>query len=136
MEARGLAEGYSFWTFSDIFAENYFPSVPSHGGFGLLNLRGIAKPAYRAFQLTHNLGTELLECRGTHATVDAWFIRKNNAVTILMTNMAMPRHPIQTELLNVQISGAPASRTAWIERIDVIMQIHVGCGRPWVNQRT
>ncbi|MGH6612456.1 MAG: GH39 family glycosyl hydrolase, partial [Burkholderiaceae bacterium] len=26
--------GYSFWTFTDIFEENYFPSVPFHGGFG------------------------------------------------------------------------------------------------------
>ncbi|MCA1605782.1 MAG: beta-xylosidase, partial [Acidobacteria bacterium] len=41
MEAKGLVEGYSFWTFSDIFEENYFPSVPFHGGFGLLNLHGI-----------------------------------------------------------------------------------------------
>jgi len=50
MDAHGLVQGYSYWTFSDIFSENYFPSVPFHGGFGLLNLYGIAKPAYRAFQ--------------------------------------------------------------------------------------
>ena len=36
------------WTFTDIFEENYFPSVPFHGGFGLLNLHGVAKPVYRA----------------------------------------------------------------------------------------
>jgi xylan 1,4-beta-xylosidase len=118
MEARGLVQGYSFWTFSDIFAENYFPSVPFHGGFGLLNLHGIAKPAYRAFQLLHRSGTELLEVQGTHATVDAWVIRKHNTATILATNLAMPRHPIRTELLNVRLSGAPAPRTAWVERID------------------
>ena len=41
MEANRLVEGYSFWTFSDIFEENYFPSLPFHGGFGLLNLHGI-----------------------------------------------------------------------------------------------
>jgi xylan 1,4-beta-xylosidase len=44
MEARGLVQGYSYWTFSDIFEENYFPSVPFHGGFGLMNLHGIAEP--------------------------------------------------------------------------------------------
>jgi len=44
MEARGLVEGYSFWTFSDIFAENYFPSAPFHGGFGLLNLLPLDQP--------------------------------------------------------------------------------------------
>lgn len=32
MEARGLVQGYSYWTFSDIFDENYFPSQPFHGG--------------------------------------------------------------------------------------------------------
>jgi xylan 1,4-beta-xylosidase len=128
MEAHGLVEGYSFWTFTDIFAENYFPSVPFHGGFGLLNLHGIAKPVYRAFQLLHRTGTELLEIQGTHATVDAWVIRKNNTATILMTNLAMPRHPIQPELLNVRLSGAPAPRAARIERID---EDHANPRRLW-----
>lgn len=118
MEARGLVQGYSFWTFSDIFEENYFPSVPFHGGFGLLNLHGIAKPAYRAFQLLHRSGTELLEVQGTHATVDAWLIRKRDAATILITNLAMPRHPIQTERVNLKLTSAPVPRAAWIERID------------------
>lgn len=63
MEMSGLVEAYSFWTFSDIFEENYFPSVPFHGGFGLLNLHGIPKPTYRAFQLLHHLGTELVRER-------------------------------------------------------------------------
>jgi xylan 1,4-beta-xylosidase len=128
MEARGLVQGYSFWTFSDIFAENYFPSVPFHGGFGLLNLHGIAKPAYRAFQLLHRSGTELLEFQGTHATVDAWIIRKHDAATILITNLAMPRHPIQAELLNLQLSDAPTPCTAWIERID---EDHANPRRLW-----
>ena len=118
MEARGLAQGYSFWTFSDIFNENYFPSVPFHGGFGILNLHGIAKPAYRAFQLLHRLGTEFLEVHGAHKTVDAWVVRKGGSVTIILTNLAMPRHPIQTELVNMRLSGASAPRTAFIERID------------------
>jgi xylan 1,4-beta-xylosidase len=118
MEAHGLAQGYSFWTFTDIFSENYFPSVPFHGGFGLLNLHGIAKPAYRAFQLLHRLGTEFMEVHGTHETVDVWVVRKGGTVTILLTNLAMPRHPIQTELVNVRLSGTTAPRAAFIERID------------------
>jgi xylan 1,4-beta-xylosidase len=128
MEARGLVQGYSFWTFSDIFEENYFPSVPFHGGFGLLNLHGIAKPAYRAFQLLHRSGTDLLEFQGTHATVDVWVIRKNDTATILITNLAMPRHPIQTELLKLQLSGASAPRNVWIERID---EDHANPRRLW-----
>jgi xylan 1,4-beta-xylosidase len=60
--------------------------------------------------------------------VDAWVIRKNDAATILITNLAMPRHPIQTELLNLRLSGAPAPRTAWIERID---EDHANPRRLW-----
>ena len=37
MEAQGYVNCYSYWTFSDIFEENYFSSIPFHGGFGLLN---------------------------------------------------------------------------------------------------
>jgi xylan 1,4-beta-xylosidase len=56
LEASGLADGYSFWTFSDIFEEDYFPSVPFHRGLGLLTVQGIAKPAYRAFQFAARAG--------------------------------------------------------------------------------
>ena len=118
MEGLGLAQGYSFWTFSDIFNENYFPSVPFHGGFGILNLHGIAKPSYRAFELLHRLGTELMEVHGTHETVDAWAVRKAGSITILMTNLAMPRHPVKKETVNFRLSGASSPRAAFIVRID------------------
>ncbi|HVB57423.1 MAG TPA: glycosyl hydrolase [Candidatus Acidoferrales bacterium] len=128
MEASGLVAGYSFWTFSDIFSENYFPSLPFQGGFGLLNIHGIAKPAYRGFELLHHLGTEMLDVVGSHETVDAWAIRKENTATILLTNHAMPRHPIHTELSNVHIAGAPRPRGVYIERID---QDHANARRLW-----
>jgi len=118
MEASGLVAGYSFWTFSDIFSENYFPSIPFQGGFGLLNIHGIAKPVYRAFELLHHVGTELLGVEGSHETVNAWVVRKQNEATILLTNHAMPRHPIQTELLNLRITDSPQPRVIYIERID------------------
>jgi xylan 1,4-beta-xylosidase len=54
MEANGLVEAYAFWTFSDIFEEDYFPSQPFHGGFGLLTLHGIPKPSYRAADKPHH----------------------------------------------------------------------------------
>jgi xylan 1,4-beta-xylosidase len=118
MEASGLAEGYSFWTFSDIFSENYFPSVPFQGGFGLLNIHGIAKPVYRAFELLHHLGNEILDVTGSHETLNVWIVRRPNGATVLVTNHALPRHPIQTELLDLRITDVPQPRVAYIERID------------------
>jgi xylan 1,4-beta-xylosidase len=118
MEAQGLIQGYSFWTFSDIFNENYFPSVPFQGGFGLLNLHGIAKPTYRAFALLHHLGTEALDVEGTQDTVDAWVVKKENAVTIVLTNHAMPRHSIHTQHVTLHLTATRQPRRAYIERID------------------
>ncbi len=118
LEMQGLVEGYSFWTFTDIFEENYFPSVPFHGGFGLLNLHGIPKPTYRAYELLHRLGTEQWLVDGIDETVNAWVVRRDNFVTVLLTNHALPRHSIQTKQVRIELNGAPEPRGARIERID------------------
>lgn len=118
LEMNGLVDGYGFWTFTDIFAENYYPSVPFHGGFGLLNLHGIAKPVYRAFELLHRLGTELLPVSGKHETVDAWVVRGADKVTVILTNHALPRHAIETERVRVALAGLREPRAAFVERID------------------
>ena len=118
MEARGLVEGYSYWTFSDIFEENYFPSQAFHGGFGLMNLHGIAKPAYRAYQLLHELGTELLTVKGEHSTVDAWVVRGDREVTVLLCNFALPRHEISEQVVHLQLACKATPVSAQIQRID------------------
>ncbi|MBC7946226.1 MAG: beta-xylosidase [Burkholderiales bacterium] len=128
MEASRLVDGYSFWTFSDIFEEMYFPSLPFHGGFGLLNLHGIAKPSYRAFELLHRLGAEQLHLSGTHETVDAWAVRRERDVTILLANHALPRHPIGLERVHVTLTDAAVPRSVVVERID---HDHANAKRLW-----
>jgi xylan 1,4-beta-xylosidase len=129
LEANGLVQGYSYWTFSDIFEENYFPSVPFHGGFGLLNIHGIAKPAYRAFQLLHELGTRMLPVEGSHETVDAWLTRgRDGQSTLMLTNFALPRHPIETEHVSFTLNSAPSATVASMQRIDLE---HANAKRHW-----
>jgi xylan 1,4-beta-xylosidase len=128
MEASSLVEGYSFWTFSDIFEENYFPSVPFHGGFGLLNLHGIPKPTYRAFELLHRIGNELLLVDGSHETVNAWIVRKEHSFTVLLANHALPRHHVKTEQVEIRLSNAPKRCYAYVERID---EAHANAKRLW-----
>jgi xylan 1,4-beta-xylosidase len=130
IEANGIVEGYSYWTFSDIFEENYFSSVPFHGGFGLLTIYGIPKPAYRAYQLLHRLGSELLKVTGKHETVDAWIVRKKDTINILITNWALPRHPIKTEIVKVQIDNIKKIKASFIERID---EDHANAKKIWIN---
>ena len=128
LETNGLVEGASFWTFTDIFEENYFPSVPFHGGFGLLNLHGIPKPSYRAYELLHQLGDEQLLVDGIHETVNAWAVRKGDSLTVLLTNHALPRHSIKKEQVRLRIteSGEPGAVT--LQRID---EEHANPRRVW-----
>jgi xylan 1,4-beta-xylosidase len=118
MEAANLVDCYAFWTFSDIFEESYFPSVPFHGGFGLLNLDGIAKPNYRAFELLHGLGTEQLPVLGHHETVDAWAVRQTGDMTVLLTNHALPRQPITSQRIQLELESTARPKVVWVERID------------------
>ena len=128
MEMNGLVDCYSFWTFSDIFEENYFPSVPFHGGFGLLNLHGIPKPTYRAFELLHRLGNQSFRVDGTHPTVDAWVIRRDTMLTVLLTNHALPLHPIESDQVHIQLVDIPRPLAAFAEQID---QDHANPKRLW-----
>jgi xylan 1,4-beta-xylosidase len=127
LEANGLVQGYSYWTFSDIFEENYFPSVPFQGGFGLLNIHGIPKPAYRAYELLHDLGDVLMTVEGAHQTVDAWLVCGEKSATIMLTNFALPRHPIATEAVSFTVKGKSIAQ-ATIRRIDLE---HANAKRRW-----
>ena len=130
MSLRGLVDGYSFWTFSDIFEENYFPSVPFHGGFGLLNLHSVPKPVYRAFQLLHQLGTEQMEVNGEHDTVEVFAIRKNSQLTLLAVNHALPGHSISLEQVNVNLTSGLEPQSSCIQRID---EDHANPRRSWLD---
>ena len=130
MEAGGLVEGYSFWTFSDIFEENYFPSCPFHGGFGLLNIHGIPKPNYRAFELLHELGTEKFLVDGLHHTVDAWIARKERSITVLLTNHTLPTHPIKQENARIKLNNVPNYSAAFVKRID---EAHANPKKLWTK---
>jgi xylan 1,4-beta-xylosidase len=115
-------------TYSDIFEENYFPSVPFHGGFGLLTVHDIAKPTYRAFELLHKLGNQRLLVDGLHETVNAWVTRDDAGVKVLLVNHALPRHPIARVRVQVHLTNAPEPSAAWVERID---ENHANAKRRW-----
>ena len=131
LEASGVADSYSFWTFSDIFEEYSLPSEPFHGGFGLLTLHGIAKPVYRAFQLLKELGTERLVVDGLHQTVDAWVVRKRGGVTIVVTNHALPHQAIRRERVRMTLESSRRPRSVSIRRID---ERHANPRRVWVKR--
>ena len=58
--SKGLLQGMSYWTYTDIFYESGPPPTPFHGGFGLMNVDGIRKPAWFAYKYLRALrGNEI-----------------------------------------------------------------------------
>lgn len=54
-DCRNLCSSLSYWTFSDIFEELGPPDQAFHGGFGLLSIDSIRKPAFFLFKYLNNL---------------------------------------------------------------------------------
>jgi xylan 1,4-beta-xylosidase len=59
-QVGNAANSMSYWVFTDVFEEPGPRYTPFHGGFGLLNIQGINKPAFYSYQFMNKLGrTEL-----------------------------------------------------------------------------
>ena len=60
-QVGNAANSMSYWVFTDIFEEPGPRYTPFHGGFGLLTIQGINKPAFYAYQFLNKLAqTELV----------------------------------------------------------------------------
>lgn len=123
MSVDDVVDGYSYWTFSDVFEENYLPSKPYHGGFGMMNLYGVPKPIYRAFEMIKELGGWQLDVRGDHPTVAAWCSGDSagaSATTMVLINQALPNHHVTTQALTVRFQhrADQTPRSVSLARID------------------
>ena len=115
----GLVDGYSFWTFSDLFEENGQYGLPFHGGFGLQNIHGIPKPTYRIFEMLHGLGDQRLPVEGgAGSTVEMLAVRKGSNLTILAYNHNIPGAEIHTGEITLGLKGARPGQAASIRRVD------------------
>jgi hypothetical protein len=66
LAGAGEPQALSYWAVSDVFEESFFPvhNESFHGMFGLINLHGVPKPTYRAYQLLHETGDTRLPVVG------------------------------------------------------------------------
>jgi len=102
----GMAQGMSYWTFSDLFEEPGPPTAPFQGGFGLLNPQGIRKPAYFAYKYLNQLGKQQL------ATADAESIATwdGRAFKLLVWHFQQPRQAQSNRSFYTKVTpAAPAA---------------------------
>jgi xylan 1,4-beta-xylosidase len=89
-ESEGVAQGMSYWTYTDLFEEPGPPTAPFEGGFGLINPQGIRKPAWFAYKYLNRLGDR------EYATGDAQSIAtaRGKTVQLLAWHYESPQQPV------------------------------------------
>eukprot|EP00026_Physarum_polycephalum_P014726 Phypoly_transcript_15273.p1 GENE.Phypoly_transcript_15273~~Phypoly_transcript_15273.p1 ORF type:complete len:258 (-),score=34.68 Phypoly_transcript_15273:8-781(-) len=126
--ANNIVDILSFWVFSDIFEEAGLYPDPYSTGFmpvdGLMNVYGIPKPSYRAFELLHWTGNQLVDTQPNtmytnNETVGVFAVTGNNT-SIFVVNFNVPTQNITQESVHVTVSGLanPSQRTATMYIID------------------
>ena len=63
-EVSQLAHYFAYWNLSDIYDQVGYGAETFHGNYGMLNLQGLRKPQYHAFQLMTRLGDRRLPTGG------------------------------------------------------------------------
>lgn len=87
---QGMAQGMSYWTYTDLFEEPGPPTAPFQGGFGLLNPQGIRKPAYFAYKYLHALQGESIPTSDSQAMLST----KDGNVTGVIWDFEQPEQNV------------------------------------------
>ncbi len=111
----GLVEVMSYWTFSDVFEEQGVVKQPFYGGFGLLAVGAIPKPAYNAFKLLHQLGEERLALDSDSALLTR---RKDGTLVVALWNLFPPGQSGPPKVMTLQLKTGTRARRAYISRVD------------------
>lgn len=105
-ESEGLAQGMSYWAFSDLFEEPGPQTRPFDGGFGLMTPQGVRKPTFFAYKYLNSLGDAELP------TGDAQSIAtlKGDLIQVLAWRYELPEQPISNRPFFRQVRPpAPAA---------------------------
>jgi len=107
--SEGLAQGMSYWTFSDLFEEPGPQAMPFDGGFGLMTPQGVRKPTWFAYKYLADLGDRELPT-GDEQSIAAL---KGDTVQVLAWRLALPEQLVSNRPFFRQVRPpAPAAPLA------------------------
>jgi xylan 1,4-beta-xylosidase len=113
-QCDGLVDLMSYWTFSDVFDEQGVVKTPFYGGFGLIAVDDIPKPAFATFELLHKLGDQRIALDSDSALLTR---RKEGTLVMAVWNYAPPDKPGASQVINLQFKDTKASHAS-IWRVD------------------
>lgn len=86
-QCEGVVDGMSYWAFSDQFEEPGPPREPFHGGFGLMTVEGLRKPAFYAYQFLAKLFQDEVPTRSERVIAT----RKGADLRVLLWDYSPPK---------------------------------------------
>ena len=98
--SRGLLQGMSYWTYTDLFEEPGPPTAPFQGGFGLLNPQGIRKPAFFAYKYLHALQGDSLKTSDSQSMLSI----QNGNVTAVIWDFEQPDQKVSNRSLYTKLN--------------------------------
>jgi len=124
IDCYGIPDMMSWWTFSDIFEEGGFNSMPFQENYGVQTIYKVAKPSFRAFELLHESGNQrapvtfVNNATSGNATSGILVTTDSKQLMIIIYNHNVSGGVIEEESLCITIKGAPTTGDAHIRRID------------------
>jgi xylan 1,4-beta-xylosidase len=87
---EGLAQGMSYWTYSDLFEEPGPQTKPFEGGFGLMTPQGVRKASWFAYKYLADLGDRELPTEDDQSIAAV----KGGTVQVLAWRDVLPEQPL------------------------------------------
>ena len=115
------ADVFSYWCLSDIYDQVGYGREAFFGGYGLLNLQGLRKPAYHSFELLAKLGTKRVGTSGENldSTCNAIVTTSPNRAHVLVYASEHSDEPSQ-QSVEVTVRLPTGAQPAGLYRIDSI----------------
>lgn len=102
----GVAQGMSYWTYTDLFEEPGPPTAPFQGGFGLLTPEGVRKPAFFAYKYLHALQGSAITSSDSSALIST----QDGNVTAVLWDFEQPDQKVSNRPFYTKVVPAhPAS---------------------------
>lgn len=134
-QCDGMVDLMSYWTFSDVFEEEGVVKRPFYGGFGLVAVDNIPKPAFNAFLLLHKLGNTRLHSDSESALVTRL---ENGTLAIALWNYGEPetsQSKAETaKTFELRLNDVSANAVVRVSRLDAshgnVLQAFDAMGQP------
>ncbi len=117
LDNQGIVDGSSYWTFSDIFEELFFFPEPFCGGFGLMTVDGIKKPAFWAFKMLSELPDCRYELPITDEDVEIAAFRGDNKICMMLYAQSFQDENRKYDV-SIHIKNLPFCRSIVLKRIN------------------